>query len=71
MHEVMGAVLRRWRGSRLQEEIEALSGISQATISRIEAGKSWPRPDTIEALCRALGHTSADLMAEAAREGRA
>jgi putative transcriptional regulator len=40
-----------------QEELAALSGISQGTISRIERGSPAPSVDTALALARALGTT--------------
>lgn len=37
-----------------QVDLSRASGVTQATISRIESGEAWPDYDTIVSLCAAL-----------------
>jgi transcriptional regulator with XRE-family HTH domain len=53
--------LRLQRGLTL-EQVEVLTGVHVATLSRIERGKQQPRPETIVALAKGL-HVSARRMA--------
>lgn len=38
-----------------QAELSDMAGLARETVSRIEAGISYPRTDTVMKLCRALG----------------
>ena len=44
-----------------QDQLAEVSGVTQQTISNIEAGKVLPRPETQYALARAMGTTVTDL----------
>lgn len=46
--------LRKQRGMT-QEALATLAGFQAVSYGRWESGKSWPEPDTIESLARALG----------------
>lgn len=59
--------LRENRGLTLRE-LAAISGISHASISRIETGVSEPRPETLIALAEALG-VEADILLDAPVKG--
>ena len=45
-----------------QEELEALAGVSQGTISQTERGASVPGAEVALRLCRALGISLEDLL---------
>jgi transcriptional regulator with XRE-family HTH domain len=49
--------LRRSRGFKSQKQLAAESGISQATISRIEDGTQKPQKETLTTLAKVLGIT--------------
>jgi transcriptional regulator with XRE-family HTH domain len=57
--------LRRERGLTL-EAVAYLSGIDEATLSRIERGRQRPKPETIVAIARALGTRPRQLAARLA-----
>lgn len=44
-----------------QEELAKLVGVTQATVSRWEAGKMVPNADKLRSLVKALGVKSEDL----------
>lgn len=46
--------LRKERGLT-QEGLASLAGFQGPSYNRWESGKSWPEPETIEALAKALG----------------
>lgn len=57
-----GIVTRRKIAGLSQNELAQKAGISQATISDIEAGNTnAPRVDTLQAIARVLGCTIDDL----------
>lgn len=45
-----------------QQDLEAVSGVTQATISAIESGKRPARPSTVRKLADALGVAPRELM---------
>lgn len=47
-----------------QQELEALSGVNQATISGIETGASSTRVNTLRKLAAALGVSPGDLLGD-------
>lgn len=54
---------RRLRLKLTQAEVAHQIGISQAALSRIEAGKRWPRnEELLAAIARALRTTPAQLL---------
>ena len=56
--ETIGTRLRQARERRVltQEDLSQLAGVTEATISRMENGKSGPtRPSTVRKLAEALG----------------
>ena len=55
--------VRRLRGLS-QQELAALSGVSQYTITEIETGRREPRPSTLRKLARALDVEVADFFQE-------
>lgn len=58
--------LRIYHGYRTQKQLADKSGISQTTLSRIEAGLQKPFPDTLKILAQYLpSHTYGELMAKA------
>lgn len=62
--DIWGASLKARRTETLQASQDALaelSGVTQQTISNIEAGKVLPRPETQFALAKATGTTVAKL----------
>jgi len=44
-----------------QSELAAKAGFQSKSYSRWETGKSWPEPETIQALAKALGVSEARL----------
>jgi DNA-binding Xre family transcriptional regulator len=56
--------IKRWREYRklTQDKLVEMTGMSKATISRIENGRSPYTQDTLEALAEALGATPAELL---------
>lgn len=64
MLEVNGVRLRELRRERAlaQEDLEAMSGVTQATISALEGGKRGARPRTVRRLAEALGVEPKKLM---------
>ncbi len=65
----LGAEISRLRGARrlTQPDLQRLSGIEQAEISRIERGVGNPTLATLEKLSRALGGRIVLVDAEAGR----
>ncbi|WP_052098410.1 helix-turn-helix domain-containing protein [Paenibacillus stellifer] len=53
--------LRRSKGYKSQKQLAADSGVSQATISRIEDGTQKPQKETLNALAHVLGVTPGAL----------
>lgn len=49
--------LRKAKGIRTQEELEAICGIVRSTINRYEKGTKTPSPDALETLAKALDTT--------------
>lgn len=57
-----GIITRRKIAGLSQNELAQKAGVSQATISDIEAGNTnAPRVDTLQAIARVLGCTIDDL----------
>lgn len=54
--------LRRAKGFKSQKALAEASGVSQATISRIEDGTQMPQPDTLKLFAKALDVPYSDLM---------
>lgn len=54
--------LRRARGFKSQKLLAEASGVSQATISRIEEGSQKPQDDTLRSLSKTLGVKYLDLI---------
>jgi transcriptional regulator with XRE-family HTH domain len=61
---VLGATIenlrrqRKWTQPQLAERV----GLSQPTLSRIEAGKSQPNAQQFERMAKVLGHTVMELL---------
>jgi transcriptional regulator with XRE-family HTH domain len=47
-----------------QEALAEKAGLSVGAIKQIETGKRWPRPETIEAIARALGTGQSVLLTD-------
>jgi transcriptional regulator with XRE-family HTH domain len=64
--EVDGARLRKLRRERAlsQQDVERISGISQATLSDLEQGKRGARASTLRKLAEALGVEPRELIKE-------
>ena len=64
MLEVDGVRLRELRRERAlsQEDLEAMTGVTQATISALEGNKRGARPRTVRRLAEALGVEPKELM---------
>ncbi len=64
--EVDGARLRRLRRERAlsQQDVERITGVSQATLSDLEGGKRGARASTLRKLAEALGVEPKELMKE-------
>lgn len=62
--EVDGVRLRELRRERAisQEDLESMTGVTQATISALECGKRGARPRTVRKLAEALGVNPKELM---------
>jgi transcriptional regulator with XRE-family HTH domain len=56
------AELRIKKGFEMQKDLSDKSGVSTATISRLEAGKQKPLPDVLNKLAPVLGVSSAELL---------
>lgn len=54
----------RLQHNRTLEELSALSGISRATLSRIERGEVSPTAEVLNQLCTVYGMTMSRLLAE-------
>jgi transcriptional regulator with XRE-family HTH domain len=56
--------LRQWRLEKIltQQELAQLSGVSEASISKIEAGRQDARISTVRKLAKALGIEPTDLV---------
>ena len=50
--------LKNWNQAELAEE----AGVSTGAVKQIETCVRWPRPDTLEALAKALGATTRELL---------
>ena len=63
---VDGARLRRLRRERAlsQQDVERMTGVSQATQSDLESGKRGARASTLRRLAEALGVEPRELMKE-------
>ncbi len=64
--EIDGARLRRLRRERAlsQQDVERMTGISQATLSDLEQGKRGTRAFTLRKLAEVLGVEPKELMKE-------
>lgn len=64
--EVDGGKLRRLRRERAlsQQDLERMTGVSQATLSDLEQGKREARASTLRKLAEALGVEPKELMKE-------
>jgi transcriptional regulator with XRE-family HTH domain len=53
----LGQVIRQKRDGEVikQQTLADTVGIRRETLSQIECGRTWPQPDTIDGLMRALG----------------
>ena len=62
--EVDGGKLRKLRRERAlsQQDVERITGISQATLSDLEQGKRGARASTLRKLAEALGVEPRELM---------
>jgi transcriptional regulator with XRE-family HTH domain len=62
--EVDGAKLRKLRRERAlsQQDVERISGISQATLSDLEQGKRGARASTLRKLAELLGVKPREMM---------
>ena len=72
MDETLGANLARMRHERgmTQAGLSDKAGLARETVSRIEAGTTYPRTDTVMKLCRALGCRPDELYGFAYDGGR-
>ena len=63
---VDGAKLRRLRRERAfsQQDVERMTGVSQATLSDLEQGKRGARASTLRKLAQVLGVEPKELMKE-------
>ncbi len=63
---VDGAKLRKLRRERAlsQQDLERVTGLSQATLSDLEGGKRGARASTLRKLAEALGVEPKELMKE-------
>ena len=63
---VDGAKLRRLRRERAlsQQDVERITGVSQATLSDLEQGKRGARASTLRRLSEVLGVEPKELMKE-------
>lgn len=57
--------LRKTRGFKSQKELSKATGISQASISRIEDNSQTPTPETLKVFARVLNFSYSDLMVRA------
>lgn len=57
--------LRKARGFKAQKDFAEATGISQASISRIENNTQIPEPDTLKIFAKVLDFSYADLMVRA------
>ncbi len=57
--------LRKARGYKAQKDFADVTGISQASISRIENNTQKPEPDTLKVFSKVLNYPYADLMVKA------
>ena len=64
--EIDGGKLRRLRRERAlsQQDVEQITGISQATLSDLEQGKRGARASTLRKLAGVLGVEPRELMKE-------
>ena len=67
LYRTMATVLDGWRGDLSLRELARRTGRSDVAIADILNGKAIPRPETVAAICDALGRTEADLMREMAQ----
>ena len=70
LRHVIGAALRRIRldDGRTLREVASSANISMPYLSEIERGRKEPSSEILEVICRALGLTLVDLLAEATDE---
>lgn len=61
-YRTVATVLDGWRGDLSYGEVARRTGLSVPGVSEVLRGVVVPRPETIAALCGALGRTEADLM---------
>ena len=61
-----GAKMRRLRRERAlsQQDVERITGVSQATLSDLEQGKRGARASTLRKLAQVLGVEPKELMKE-------
>jgi transcriptional regulator with XRE-family HTH domain len=66
-----GAKMRRLRRERAlsQQDVERITGVSQATLSDLEQGKRGARASTLRRLAEVLGVEPKELMKEEEDEG--
>lgn len=57
--------LRKSKGFKSQKEFSEATGVSQASISRIEDNSQTPTPDTLKVFSKVLNFSYADLMVKA------
>jgi transcriptional regulator with XRE-family HTH domain len=58
----------RTRSNLSQKALAKVSGVSNKTIVDIERGKSWPTPETIEKLSKALSIPTEEFFTDDPRE---
>ena len=58
----MAAVLDGWRGEVSFRELARRSGLSDVAVAEVLRGEVVPRPESVAALCSALGKTEAELL---------
>lgn len=66
----IGEKIRNIRKSRgmSQSDLAAKAGIAQSTLSYVENGSKHPHFDTLRSICRALGVTVFELLANGEKE---
>lgn len=66
VYQAVASVLDAWRGERTYSDVARATGLSVPSVSAIFRGESVPKEETLAVLCGVLGHSPADLLAEAA-----
>lgn len=69
MHDFSVIKTLRRKRNLSADELAARSGLTRATVTKMEAGDGNPTVDTLRALAQALGMSASDLMRLAENEG--